>query len=482
MMSIKNRVLCTMLFLGVCIASCDIKQQKTISEEIVSAKAAEPKRADTAFNSVKGQVKEFTIDPKKKNNLLSKKGIKIAIPENAFVTSNGKTPEGTVSVTVSEYHNPADILASGINMQYNTAEGPIQMESAGMFNMQASCEGKPLQIAQNKKIDIEVPSTNKDIDFNLYYFDTLTNTWTETQKILPVKEKQQEQTIVTSLKKENEADPQMTIEWAASKPVQRRINGKVISLVKPDCMYDNTFFTIPLMTDQYPELALYKEAVWTGYLTQDKMKVAAAFEVDQLISAKIVERETPLNKYLVSMEFKNIKITAYMKIASRPEQCETNEELYTAYLNERPVDEARIEKIENKRKVQKKTDEIYRAFSITRMGLWNCDRLYVLTKKSLVHARFRNASTNEFYTPQTTYLIDKNINSVWVYNTTIVLNPDSDNVILVVTDKGKICYTQLNKLSETRDEKEMALTIDVNEMTDKPNNTEDLYLLIRKKM
>lgn len=481
MMMIKNAVLLAAISVSLFVTSCDKNQHKDIHVHGITMKTAEHKH-DTLLKHIKGQVKIFTIDPEKKNNLLSKKGIKIAIPKNAFVTTDGNAPVGSVSVTVSEYHNPADILASGINMQYNCADGPIQMESAGMFNIEASSAGKPLQIAQGKKIDVEVPSENKDTDFNLYYFDTVTNTWKETQKTLPVKSPQNERTAVPASKIQDEIDPQIYIEWEASKPIKRKVNGEIISLVKPDCVYDNIYFNIPLVTNKYPELTLYKNAVWTGSTKQDKNKVQAAFETDALISAKIIEREMPLNKYLLSLEFRHIKITAYMKIASLPELCEINDELYTAYVNERPVDKARIEKIENKQKVSKKTDEIYRTFSITRMGLWNCDRLFLLTKKTIVHPRFRNTSDNKFYVPVTTYLIDKNINSVWIYSNDITLNPDSDNIILFVSEKGKLCYARLNKLSQTRQEPELELIIDVIEMADKPNNTEDLYLLMRKKM
>ena len=75
-------------------------------------------------------------------------------------------------------------------------------------------------------------------------------------------------------------------------------------------------------------------------------------------------------------------------------------------------------------------------------------------------------------------MIDKKINSVWTFNNTITLNPDSDNIVLFVNVKGKICYARLNKLSKIHKEKEINLIIDVEEMADKLDNTEELNKLI----
>jgi len=169
-----------------------------------------------------------------------------------------------------------------------------------------------------------------------------------------------------------------------------------------------------------------------------------------------------------------------MKIASTFDFCEINEEIYFSYYNNRPVDENKIEKIATNVKKSKKQENILRSFAINTLGLWNCDRLYLLPEKMIVTPRFRSITTGESYESTTTYMIDKKINSVWTFTNTITLNPDSDNIILFVNQKGRLCYARLDKLSKTHKEKELNLIIDAEEMADKPDNTEDLDVLLKR--
>lgn len=441
--------------------------------------SAEQKRADSIISSITGKTKTIKINPSKENTITSKKGIKFSIPANSFITKNGTKPKGPVHVTISEYHNPADILVSKIPMQYNTKDGAVQMESAGMFTITAQAQDETLQLESGKEINVQVPSKNTDANFNLYYFDPIANTWVQTIDSLPTS---QNESAITSSKEPIAivvSSAMINVEWSAVEAQKRVVDGKAITLVNPDCSYKDKNFNFTVATDNFPELNVYKETVWIGSSNNDENLVTAAFENDELIMATIKEREIPLNRYLISFEFKHTKFNAYMKIASTSDFCEINEEIYLSYYDSRPVDENKIEKIATKVKKAKKQDDVYRSFAINNLGLWNCDRLYLLPKKMIVTPRFRSITTGESYESTTTYMIDKKINSVWTYTNSITLNPDSDNVVLFVNEKGKLCYARLNKLSKTHKETELNLIIDVEEMADKPGNTEDLDKLLQ---
>ena len=480
----RHLFLLILIALTISITSCN--NNKQVKAETSSAELAITKRIfeDSVLNSIEGQTKTFTINPVKQQSLVSKKGIRLSIPANAFVTASGEKPTGNIKVKISEYHTAADILISKIPMQYQTASGLVQMESAGMFNIEASAKGKPLQLAQGKKIGLQVPSKNKDADFNLYYFDPVTNEWKQTMDKLPVvseelaAEENPESEIAEPGTAALDASPGITIEWAATDAVKRTIDGKTVTLVKPKCLYDDQAFTFPIITNKYPELAFYKDAVWVGASSADNHKLQAAFDSDELVSAEILERETPLNKFLINFEFKHVKFRAYTSIASRGNFCDINDEIYLSLYEQRPADEAKIEKITRKIKKQKKEDEIYRSFSINQLGLWNCDRLYLLEKKVNITPRFRTKSTNELHTPATTFLIDKKINSVWTYQKEVTLNHDSDNILVFVSEKGRLCYARINKLPVATTEKTMHLEIDVTEMEDKPDSTDELNALL----
>lgn len=463
------------------ISSCD----KKINESSIAKKdySTEKKRADSIISSFTGNTKTISINPAKENKIVSKKGIEFLIPENAFVTKNGMAPKGKVQVTISEYHNPADILVSKIPMQYKTKDGGIQMESAGMFSITARSKDEVLQIASGKDIGVEVPSKNTDMNFNLYFFDPIANAWVQTTDSLPTSQNESDlatKTQASTQQQITESESTIKVEWSAVEANKRIVDGKTITLVKPDCSYKNTNFDFTVATNNFPELNLYKETIWIGSSNSEDKLVAAAFENDQFIAATIKERETPLNRYLISFEFRHTKFNAYMKIASRSELCEVNEEIYYSYYDSRPVDKKKIEKISNKIKKSKKQDIVLRSFTINQLGLWNCDRLYVLPEKMIITPRFRSITTGESYESTTTYMIDKKINSVWTFTNTITLNPDSDNIIVFVNEKGEICYARLNKLSKTHKEKEINLIIDVEEMADKPGSTDELDKLLQQ--
>lgn len=105
------------IFISLVLLSCDKNYNKTAAT-ITSDFAEEKARTDSVLKSIAGQTKIFTLNPSKKNTITSKKGIKFSIPANAFITKNGSKPKAKVQVTISEYHNPADILVSKIPMQY----------------------------------------------------------------------------------------------------------------------------------------------------------------------------------------------------------------------------------------------------------------------------------------------------------------------------------------------------------------------------
>jgi hypothetical protein len=406
-MNLRNYILLYVTSIVFITSSCN--QKKNDFRQVLKSDTKEKQYADSIIYSITGKTKTIKINPGKENTITSKKGIQFSIPANAFVTKNGMKPKGSVQVTISEYHNPADILVSKIPMQYNTKNGAVQMESAGMFSITARTKDEVLELASGKDICAQVPSKNSDVDFNLYYFDPLTNTWVKTIDSLSTN---QDITDTAVEDKSSSVQPEVeyvgiNVEWPEIEGIKRLVDGKTITLVKPDCSYKNKNFDFTVATDNFPELNLYKETVWIGSSNYDEDIVTAAFENDELISATIKGRETPLNRYLMAFEFKHTKFNAHMKIASTSDYCDINDEFYFSYYDSRPVDEAKIEKITNKGKKVKKQAEAFRSFAINSLGLWNCDRLYMLPAKMIVTPRFRSITTGELYASTTTYMIDK---------------------------------------------------------------------------
>lgn len=354
------------------------------------------------------------------------------------------------------------------------------MESAGMFSITGTFKNEALSLATGKDIQVQVPSKNRDANFNLYYFDPIINEWVQTADSLPISNNEFHSTLPSKKVNANQlatASAAINVEWIAIEANKRVIDGKTITLVRPDCSDKNNNFSFTVSTDQFPELNMYKESVWVGCSTREDKQVTSAFENDILIMASIIARESPLNRYLISFEFKHTKFNAYMKVAGINDMCEINEEIYFSYYDNRPVDDKKIEKIKTKVKRHKKNEAILRSFAINKLGLWNCDRLYILPKQLIIYPTFRSIATGEYYESTTTFMIDKNINSVWSFAKEITLNPNSENIVLFVNTKGRMCYAKLNKLSQK--EKSLNLIIDVKEMVDNPDNTYELDVLLK---
>ncbi|MDP1802185.1 MAG: OmpH family outer membrane protein [Bacteroidota bacterium] len=102
---------------------------------------------------------------------------KIKVPVNTFIDKNGKDIIGDVTIEYREFHDAADIIASGIPMAYDSAGKKYTLESAGMFDIKGSQNGEPVFIKKDKKVEVELASANSENKFNQYYLDTVAKNW-----------------------------------------------------------------------------------------------------------------------------------------------------------------------------------------------------------------------------------------------------------------------------------------------------------------
>ena len=128
-------------------------------------------------SSLKGNFEAFDVLPEEQNidvaesqTLNFKHGTSIVIPEHAFVDEFGKAITGQVDVKLREFHSATDIISSGIPMSYDSAGVTYDFESAGMFELKASQDGKPVFIASGKSIEVNMASY-QDGAYNFYYLN-----------------------------------------------------------------------------------------------------------------------------------------------------------------------------------------------------------------------------------------------------------------------------------------------------------------------
>lgn len=136
---------------------------------------------DVKFNA-------WEMDADKAKVFKLKNGSNIHVPAGAFIDKFGQPVKGKVEIKYREFHNAADIIASGIPMHYDSAGTRHHFESGGMFEIRGNQNGEPVFLANGKNIDVNMVSYNKDKNFNHYYLDeskTQPQPRTNTAQILP---------------------------------------------------------------------------------------------------------------------------------------------------------------------------------------------------------------------------------------------------------------------------------------------------------
>lgn len=117
-----------------------------------------------------------SLDPSVPNRLNLSTGTEIIIPENAFVTKEGKPVKGEVEFAVEEFKNATDIFLSGLPMSYDSAGVTYTFSSAGMMELRAYSKGEELDLAPDKQLEIKMTSEQEG-KFNLYSLDDSTGAW-----------------------------------------------------------------------------------------------------------------------------------------------------------------------------------------------------------------------------------------------------------------------------------------------------------------
>src|ERR1017187_213247 len=91
--------------------------------------------------------------------------------KNSFVDESGKLLNGEIELRYREFHDAFDFFVAGIPMTYDSAGVRYQFASAGMMEMQAYQNGKKVNMATGKSINIELASNYKGTEYNLYKLD-----------------------------------------------------------------------------------------------------------------------------------------------------------------------------------------------------------------------------------------------------------------------------------------------------------------------
>lgn len=147
---------------------------QTIAQQ---TKATKQKFISEPSSKLKINYTSYKINNAKGGEINHPTSSKIKVPKNTFIDKNGEEVIGDVIIEYREFHDAADIIASGIPMAYDSAGTKYNLESAGMFDIKGSQNGEPVFIKPDKNVEVNLASANSENRFNQYYLDTVAQNW-----------------------------------------------------------------------------------------------------------------------------------------------------------------------------------------------------------------------------------------------------------------------------------------------------------------
>ena len=189
------------------------------------------------FQNIDVPFHEYEVDVSEGDVIKMSTGTVIRVPKDAFIDENGNPVEGKVTINYREFHNAADIIASGIPMA-NRGDDDKYMETAGMFEIKGKANGKSVNIAPEKNIEVSMASFVKGNNYDFFYLDEKECQWITKGNAAP-SVNQEKKTALSAIA---ELPP---------KPAKPEIHNKSKFVFDLDINYSN-----------FPELKSFKDVIW----------------------------------------------------------------------------------------------------------------------------------------------------------------------------------------------------------------------------
>lgn len=114
-------------------------------------------RPSPLIPSLARPIETYRVDPEQDIDLVLNDGTRLHIPAGAIVDEQGRRVTGTVDLEYRSFLDAHEIMASGLPMHVNTADGVGHFETAGMYELLAKQNGEDLALAAGSTIQLERP-------------------------------------------------------------------------------------------------------------------------------------------------------------------------------------------------------------------------------------------------------------------------------------------------------------------------------------
>ena len=411
----------------------------------------------------------YTVDADSGKDIICASGSKIKIPANAFTDGQGQVLRGKVRVKYREFRDAVDIFVSGIPMSYDSGGTKYQFESAGMCEILADQNDKPVNPNPASPITIQYKSNYGGTQYNLYELDTTARNWKciGKDKVEPIAQQQpvKDSSYATGRADTPSAPPRL------SEKIIKNIKNEIAKLekTKPEkpIAADKVkrHFQFKVNPKQFPELSTYSNVMFTIVGVEDKDVPKAVFttvwkNVKLEENVKGVNYKMTVSKgatsysYIVcpvfegtdydnAMKLYDDKYTEY-KTALAKKQAEENRlaEERNVYEENRAASE-RITKIDidSINNSIHSDDVVFRSFIAKKFDvIYNCDRLAHMSGFLTLRAGFEDNKGNVFH-PLQVYMANTRLNGLTTfYDPKISYEPTAKNVMWGITSDNKLAY------------------------------------------
>lgn len=117
------------------------------------------------------------VDASKESKFYYRTGTEVVIPKNAFVDAAGRPVTGEVLIDYREFRDPIDFIVSGIPMTYSENGVVHNFESAGMFEINASVNGKEVFLANGKNVKVNLALNDSAEKYDFFKFNAESGAW-----------------------------------------------------------------------------------------------------------------------------------------------------------------------------------------------------------------------------------------------------------------------------------------------------------------
>lgn len=416
----KNRYFLLIVLFSMSLFSCKEKEETAKPQDATEERLVPP------IPEANIVADEYRITPTKDTVIYHKSGSVISIPKNAFLDEKGNVITTPIDLKFRMFSNPLEIYLAGIPMTFSNDNGEeMVFESAGMFEMNASKNGKAVNVNPENKIQVDVVSYSEDTKFNRYDFDSESNTWKELGK-----------DVVKTTTKEKE------LEQLPEVPEAPRIAGK-FSFKVFDKLNEND------------KLKEYRD-VWfepvdgkkCGFDSKDIL-------VKDLKNGTYEVTFVPWGKLPDTIKTKCICYLSFKDKAQYSKALNNYRKKYAGLLSKiqatrKTIDDAWSNY--NKKRIEYKAffarkeikelngaSKIIRTLEVNQFGLVNLDWPHVYPKGAKVVASFVDENGKPIVLKQVV-LVELGVNALYRYTKTVHFNPESQNILWGITEDGKLAY------------------------------------------